>query len=69
MKMIILFGSVVTVDSSAEGVNMYSLNSIGFTCVLTFHDCLCVPATSLPTRSNTVQMAASYCSGRGFAYR
>ena len=34
MKMIILFGSDVTVDSSVEAVMMHSLNSI-FTCVVT----------------------------------
>jgi hypothetical protein len=36
MKMIILFGSDVTVDSSVESVMMHSLNISFSTCVLTF---------------------------------
>ena len=34
MKMVILSGSCVTVDSIVEAVILYSLNSICFTCVL-----------------------------------
>ena len=36
MKMIILFGSDVTLDSSVDAVMMHSLNNIFFTCVITF---------------------------------